>query len=146
MNHAQLEVKVNLINDKVQFSGEAGSNQPVTIDYVPPLGDGQGYTPLELQLMSLAACSGSTVVTLLRRMRKTITGLQVKATGVRRDQHPLSFQTITLEFLLHSPDAEDADVQKAIQMSEEIYCPVWAMLKGNVEVVAKYSIIIESQE
>jgi putative redox protein len=39
--------------------------------------------------------------------------------------------------MLVSPDAADADVQKAIRMSEESLCPVWAMLKGSVEIVSE---------
>ena len=89
--------------------------------------------------MSLAACSGSTIVFLLRRMKKTVTGLKVHAKGIRREKHPTSFETIHLDFTLHSPDANEGDMQKAVQLSEETYCPVWAMLKNNVEVTTKYS-------
>ena len=137
----QLEITVDLTNQKVQFTGVAGSNAAIAIDYTPPLGDGQGYMPLELLLISLAACSGATVATLLRRMRKNISGLKVKAKGLRREVHPTSFHTIFLEFMLNSEDAAAADIQKAIQLSEESYCPVWAMLKNNVEITYEYKII-----
>ncbi len=136
-----LEVSVALTNQKVQFTGVAQSNPAITIDYIPPLGDGQGYMPLELLLISLAACSGSTVATLLRRIGKTVDGLQVKAKGARRQVHPTSFERILLEFRLSSVDATEADLQKAIQLSEETVCPVWAMLKNNVEIGWEYSII-----
>jgi putative redox protein len=136
----QLAVSATLTNEKVQFTGVAQSNPAITIDYTPPLGDGQGYMPLELLLISLAACSGSTVATLLRRFGKTVAGLEVKALGVRRQDHPTSFERILLEFKLSSPDAADADLQKAIQLSEETVCPVWAMLKNNVEIGWEYSI------
>jgi len=136
-----LEVSVALTNQKVQFTGVAQSNPAITIDYITPLGDGQGYMPLELLLISLAACSGSTVATLLRRIGKTVDGLQVKAKGARRQVHPTSFERILLEFRLSSVDATEADLQKAIQLSEETVCPVWAMLKNNVEIGWEYSII-----
>jgi putative redox protein len=137
----QLEVTVDLVNEKVKFTGVAGSNPAITIDYTPPLGDGQGYMPLELLLISLAACSGSTVAALLRKMRKNVSGLKVNAKGTRRVVHPTSFDSIFLEFVLTSPDAEAADIQKAIQLSEEAYCPVWALLKNNVEIAYEYKII-----
>ncbi|AFM40971.1 putative redox protein, regulator of disulfide bond formation [Desulfosporosinus acidiphilus SJ4] len=86
----QLEVSVDLTNQKVQFAGITRSNPAITIDSKPPLGDGQGYTPLELLLISLASCSGTTIVTLLRKMRKNNFGLKVKAKGIRRDQNPSS--------------------------------------------------------
>lgn len=135
MSHEHVEASVALMNDKVQFKGAAGANPPITFDYYPPLGDGQGYTGLEGFLTSLAACSGTAVVFLLRRMHKNIAGCQVHAQGVRRDQHPTCFQKIFLEFVIDSEDVTVADLQKAIQLSEESYCPVWAMIQNNVEVV-----------
>lgn len=137
----ELEITVNLTNEKVQFTGVAGSNPPIICDYTPPVGDGAGYTGLELLLMSLATCSGTAVVHLLRKMRKTITGFEVHAKGIRREQHPMSFEKISLEFTLHSLDTEDVDMQKAVQLSEKSYCPVWAMLKNNVEVIPRYSVV-----
>ncbi len=42
----QLIVNVASLNQKVQFRGVARDNTSITIDYAPPLGDGQGYTSL----------------------------------------------------------------------------------------------------
>jgi len=39
-------------------------------EYEKSIGDGEGFMPLELLLLSLASCSGSTVVSLLRRMKR----------------------------------------------------------------------------
>ena len=137
----QLEVTVNLTNQKVQFTGVSRSNPSITFDYDPPLGDGQGYTGLEMLLMSLAACSGTSIVALLRNMNKSISGFKVNGKGIRRAEHPTSFQKIFLEYTLNSKDAEDKHIQEAIQLSEETYCPVWAMVKNNVEVVTEHKII-----
>lgn len=137
------EVSVRLTNERVQFIGVSPSNpdRPVTFDYQPPIGDGQGYNGLELLLMSLAGCSGTAIVYVLRKMRKTITGLQVHAKGLRRSQPPIKFEKITLEFVVTSPDATEADLQKAAQLAEESGCPVWQMIKNNVEVVSKCTIV-----
>lgn len=138
----ELEVTVNLVNQKVQFIGVSKSNNPaITCDYNPPLGDGQGYTGLELLLMSFAACSGTAMVYLLRKMKKDIAGFKVIAKGIRQETPPLAFQTILLHFELNSKDAVESDLKKAIQLSEESVCPVWAMLKNNVEVLTEYQII-----
>lgn len=132
-----LSVAVDLQGDKVRFSGRARGLPDVCADYFPPLGDGQGYTGLELLLLSLAACSATSVVSLLRRMKRSVAAFRVNARGTRRAQHPTSFERIQLEFVLTSPDADAADLQKAVRMSEESLCPVWAMLKGNVEIVCE---------
>jgi putative redox protein len=141
-NHSE-EIKVKLTNQKVQFTGVSKNNpgRPIKFDYYPPIGDGQGYNGLELLLMSLAGCLGTTVVYLLRQMGKNISGLDIEAKGTRRTQPPIKFEKIDLQFHLNSPDTDAAEIQKAIHLAEESVCPVWQMIKNNVEVVPSYNII-----
>src|SRR5512143_2407919 len=115
------EVTVQLTNQKVQFTGVSKANpeRPVAFDYKAPVGGGQGYNGLELLLMSLSGCSGTSVVYLLRKMGKNVAGFTVNAKGVRRTQPPIKFEKIFLEFIVHSRDAAEADVWKAIRLSEE---------------------------
>ena len=47
----------------------------------------------------------------------------------------MKFQKIFLEFTMISKNTEDVDIQKAIKLAEESVCPVWQMLKNNVEVI-----------
>jgi putative redox protein len=135
-----LTADVTLINDKLHFLGKAGNNEQVHIDYIPPLGDNNGYMSLQLFLVSLASCAGSSVLTFLRRMKKNIQKCDIKASGVRRLEHPTAFESIILEFIIKSDDVLPADLDKVIALSEETYCPVWAMIKGNVPVKTIYTI------
>ncbi len=137
----QLEVTVQSTNQKLGYTTALRSLSPIAIDYIPPLGDGQGYLPLEMLLMSLGACSGGTIGLLLRKMGKTVTGIKVDVRGARRGQHPTSFQRIHLAFTVTSADTKDADMQKSIKLAEESVCPVWAMVKGNAEISTDYKII-----
>ena len=141
MNSNQFEVTVNLTNQKVQFVGVSMSNpdRPIAFDYLPPLGDGQGYRGLELLLMSFTGCVSTAIVYLLRKMGRTISGFKVNAKGIRREQ-PLSIERICLEVILESKDVQDLDIQSAIKQAEEL-SPVWTMLKNNVEVIIEYRII-----
>jgi len=137
----QLTAVATLINDKVKFSGISMDNPEVIIDYVKPIGDGEGYTSLELFLISLATCSGTSVLSLLRKMQKDVSGLKVFANGERREQHPTYFKKILLHFELQSKDAETSNMEKALKISEESICPVWNMVKNNVEISFTYDII-----
>lgn len=123
-----------LVNGKMMFKGTAGEHPPVITDYIPPAGDGEGYMPLELFLVSLSSCLGGALSVLLRKTGKTIDSLSVNAEGVRREQHPTSFEKITLFIRVRSKDITEADVKKAVDISEASVCPVWAMIKGNVKV------------
>ena len=136
----ELSAKV-VFQEKVRFTGQARSEPPVVIDYLPPLGDGAGLMPLELLLLSLAGCSGQTVIGLLRMMEQPVQGLEVKACGQRRDEHPTIFTSIGLEFVVHGADIDPALVSRAIALSEERYSPIWDMLKVGTTITSSFRLI-----
>lgn len=132
-----LRASISLVNDRLMFSGQVEGNPPVTIDYISPLGDDAGYTSLELLLLSLSSCLGSALLTFLRRMQKTILGCEIQATGLRNETHPTGFKHIEMVITLKSNDLAHEEVAKVIKMAEETYCPVWAMVRGNVDIATK---------
>jgi putative redox protein len=135
-----LKASIALINNKLNFTGTVEGNTPVSIDYIAPLGDNLGYTSLELLLLSLSSCLGSAVLTFLRKMNKTITACEIHSEGFRKQEHPTGFSKIVMDIQIKSADVTEADMQKVIKLSEDTYCPVWSMLKGNVEVEVKFKI------
>lgn len=139
----ELTTSIKLLNEKLHFEGKADHNEPVSIDYTPPFGDNLGYTSLELLLLSLSSCIGSSVLIFLRKMKKTITGLEIKSTGIRKEEHPTGFRTISLHLKLISKDIAGSDLEEVIKLSEDTYCPVWNMMKGNVEINVTYDIVPE---
>lgn len=136
------EVSVVLTNDKVQFTGTSKANpgRAIEFDYYPPIGDGDGYIGLELVLMSLAGCSGTAMAFILRRMGKEVGELKVNARGRRTQVPPVKLDQISLEFVLTSGDVTDEDMSKALQLTEEMYCPVWQMIKGNTVIETSYTL------
>lgn len=141
INSAILNTEIKLVNDKIHFIGKAKDNEPVSIDYSSPIGDDLGYTSLELFLLSLSSCIGSSLALLLRKMNKTVSGLEIKAQGLRRTLHPTSFEKITLEIIITSDDITPQAVDRALALSEDSICPVWAMIKNSVEVITNYTIV-----
>ena len=141
MTVQKLETQTTLVNDRVQFSGKARNNPSILMDYFPPLGDGEGYTGLEVLLLSLSGCSGTAIKVLLRKMNKTVEGLTVETSGIRQEEAPFAFSRIDLVYTLKSPDVSVADLEKVIRLTETSMCPVWAMLKGNVEIIENHVLI-----
>jgi len=43
-----------------------------------------------------------------------------------------------LENIFKFPAVSSAEIQKAVKLAEESYCPVWVMLKGNVKIEAGF--------
>lgn len=134
------------LQEKVRFLGQGSGDQSVVIDYPPPLGDDAGLRGgLELLLMSLAACAGQTVVPLLRRMQQPVEGCIVEARGQRRDEHPTVFTDIHLLFSLRGQGLDPVAVQRAINLGESQYCPVWAMLKEGTHITSSIEIVEEKE-
>jgi len=136
----ELQSSIRLVNDKLRFEGMVDGNAPVAIDYIAPLGDDEGYTSLELLLLSLSSCVGSAVLTFLRRMNKTISGCEIQSSGTRREEHPTGFSHIVVDIRLQSPDVSDDDMKKVIALAEDKYCPVYAMVKGNTQVDIRFNV------
>jgi len=131
-----LTVTADMINDKVKFSGVSRDNHEIIIDSI----DGDGYTPLELFLMSMATCSGMTLALLLRRMHKEVAEFKVIASGERRTTPPSYFKSIHLIFELASKDLQASEIEETIKLMEESMCPVWNMVKNNVDISSEYRI------
>lgn len=137
----ELTTTIKLVNDRLNFIGTVGENTPISIDYIPPIGDNLGYTSLELFLLSLTSCLGSAVLTFLRKMNKAITNCEINATGTRRVEHPTGFKEINVDIKLESENISENEMLKVIKMSEETYCPVISMIKGNVNIKVNYKIL-----
>ena len=125
----------------MRFEGKSRSGRTVELDFAPPGEPVEGYTPLELLLASLAACSGQVTAGLLKRMGQEIAGFRVVARGVKKDVHPTVLTSVVLEFEFTGGRLEPASVERALALSEERYCPVWAMLKASVPIKAEYKLL-----
>lgn len=91
--------------------------------------------------MSLASCSGMDVISILRKQRQPVEGLEVRVRGQRRDEHPTVFTTIQIEYVVHGQDVDPATVERAITLSRERYCPVWAMLGHSVAITPMFRVV-----
>jgi len=140
MNNELLKAKIQLINNGIKFSCTSNGNPELITDYYPPLGNNEGYKPLELFLISFGTCISGTIIPLLRLSKKFIDKYSLDIEGIRRKEHPTCFEKIKIMIIVYSKDIEDADLEKAIKMSEDKYCPVWAMIKNNVDVEINYKI------
>lgn len=135
----ELTASISLLNDKLHFEGNVDGNDPVSIDYVPPLGDNLGYTSLELFLLSLSSCVGSAILVLTRKMNKNIIAFNIKSSGIRKEDHPTGFKTIEMTANIKSADLTDAEMDKVLKMIEGI-CPVMSMINDKVEIKINYNI------
>jgi putative redox protein len=118
------------------FLGATGSGHKLLLDSsVEHGGAGSAPTPMELVLLALAGCTGMDVIAMLRKMRQTVTGYEVRVSGDERAaEHPRVYTAITVEHIVRGPALDDAAVARAVALSSTRYCPVSAMLGETARV------------
>ncbi len=102
----------------------------------------QAATPLTVALEATAACSGMDVVSILHKKRRTVLDFHVNAEADLAKTHPHVFERVHLHYVLTSPDAKIADLNRAIELSVTRYCPMVAMLRAaGVEITWEATLI-----
>lgn len=141
MSLPPFEMELELTDQKVNFKAvsKLHPEDPVSFDYPPPLGNGDGFLGLEMLVMSFAGCVSTGIVALLRRTGKSILGYKMNVRGFRCEQ-PLSLEKIHFEVIVESGDLTDEELQNTIKTAEQI-SPVWIAIKNNVQVTPEYQII-----
>ncbi len=95
-------------------------------------GDKEHLGPMELVLSALSGCVAVEVALMIKKRRKTLEAMEIRAEGDRNENPPRSYTAIRLLFIITSPDAEMEEVQKIITLSLEKYCSVADSLKAGI--------------
>jgi len=125
----------------LQFVGTAPSGHAIVMDGDPEVGGSDtAPRPMELLLLGLGGCSGMDVISILRKKRQDITGLEIHIKGERADTYPKKFTTIDLEFIVKGKNISEDAVKRSIELSVNKYCSVKATLEGSATIRSSYKI------
>ena len=135
-----MKVTINQIQG-IALAGKGDSKHWVVMDGPEKFsGLEAGSRPMELFLISLAGCTGMDVVSLLEKMRVKLDDFKMEVEAERAETHPKVFTKIRMEYLLFGKDIDPEKVEKAIDLSQNKYCPASAMLKKTVDITTSYKI------
>lgn len=95
----------------------------------------------DLLTMSLIGCSAYDVVEILEKQRQELHQLKVTAEAQQDDTPPWKFRKIHLRYQVIGKGIELEKAQKAIQLSEEKYCSVYATLRDVVEITHEVEVL-----
>lgn len=123
--------------DNMAFDSQI-DNHTIRIDAPNPLGDDTGPSPKKLLLSSLAGCTGMDVVSLLKKMRVPFSNFEMDVDADLTDEHPKIYSEIRIVYRIFGTQLNKEKVEKAIDLSQEKYCGVSAMLEKNSPI--KYTI------
>lgn len=98
-------------------------------------------TPIELLLVSVAACTAFDVKSILDKKRQDVTDYRVEITGVRSDDHPRKFTGLRVHHIVHGRDVSEKAVSDAIELSDTKYCSVAATVRPTAEITTSFEIV-----
>jgi len=121
-----------------KFVATSPSGHAITVDSDRSSNKAPG--PMELLLLALGACTATDVVSILEKKRQKLESLEVICSGERAADPPTVWTKLEILYRLRG-QLDDAAVKHAIQLSEDKYCSVAAMLKKTAALSWRYEIL-----
>lgn len=98
-------------------------------------GENRGPRPKPLVLSALAGCTGMDVIYVLKKMKIEPTHFSISVNGSLTEEHPKTYEKIHLVYEFRESDNLDQKkVDTAVNLSQEKYCGVSALLKKGAAV------------
>jgi putative redox protein len=99
-----------------------------------------GPGPMEMLLGALGACTSVDVKLILDKKRQKLTSLEVSVSGERAKEPPEVWTKIAIVYRL-SGTLEKKAVRDTIELSQNKYCSVAAMLGKTAKITYRYEIL-----
>lgn len=137
----------------------SNSNYKATIEYAgdeffigtPPSGHAQvidtkgdrraAISPLEMLLVSVAACTAADVISILLKKKQVVTDYKVEVEGDRVDEYPRKFTKFHVHHIVHGRNVSKKAVADAVELSDTKYCSVAATVRPTAEITTSFEII-----
>ncbi|MCD6449316.1 MAG: OsmC family protein [Thermotogaceae bacterium] len=128
------------------FYSRTSSGHDVFMDSSPEVGgNNSAARPMEYFILSLAGCTGMDVVSILSKMKllDKIKSFDIKIEFGRAETHPKVYKWIKVLYVFKVEKGTPHDkIKRAVELSQDKYCSVSAMLKKAVEDFG-YEVIIK---
>jgi putative redox protein len=116
--------------DNDRFVGISTSRHAIVLDAAK---EKTANSPMELVLIGLCGCTGSDVVSILRKKREPFTRLEVRAQAERAPEPPTVYREIKLTYRVGGKVTPKA-MEDAVRLSKDKYCSVSAMLAKTARI------------
>lgn len=121
-----------------QFVAETGSGHHLILD---DAAGASGAKPIELVAVALAGCTAFDVITILRQKHhQKVTGYEVHVEADQAERPPQVFTAVRIRHVVTGMEIDEAALAQAIQLSEEKYCSVGAMIHQTARFETVYEI------
>ncbi len=135
----------NIYKAVIQYAGDEffiGTTPSGHAQAIDTKGDRKSApTPLEMLLVSVAACTAADVVSILEKKRQIVTDYRVEISGERREEHPRAFIKFHVHHIVCGHDVSEQAVAQAVEISDTKYCSVAATVRPTAEITTSFEIV-----
>ena len=128
-----------IAREEFQAALPSGHTVPFDTDRKHNTGPG----PMEMLLGALGACTSVDVVSILEKKRQKLSALEIEISGERAQDPPSVWTKIEMLYRL-SGQLEEKAVRDAIELSQNKYCSVAAMLRKTATITYRFEILPKS--
>ena len=127
--------------DGMAFEAEVNGFK-ITLDAVESVGgQDRGPRPKPLTLVSLAGCTAMDVISILKKMRVEPAYFNVVVDGELTEEHPKYYHKIHTVYEFRGDKLPMEKLEKAVNLSQDRYCGVTAMLEKGAEMTHEIKIL-----
>lgn len=122
-------------NEGLHFTALTESGHKIDMDGPASTGSqSMGARPMETVLAGLGGCSAVDVISLLNKMRQTVTGCRIEIEATRSNDIPAVFTHIHLVYIFSGMELDSTKIDRAVSLSVEKYCSVTRMLEKTARI------------
>jgi putative redox protein len=135
-----MDAKVIWKHEGLLLDGTAANRGQIAL--ASDLDEGKpGFRPMELLAIGLAGCTAMDVLSILQKKRQDVVDFEVRVHTEKADTYPKVWTAAVIEYVVTGRNIDPAAVERAMQLSQETYCPAQNMLGQAVPIELKYTII-----
>lgn len=122
------------------FDGETGGGFRLAIG-TDSEGNAVGARAKELVCLGLGACSGTNLVSLMKKMRQQVERIEIAVEAEQAPEDPMVFTHVVTRYKLYGKAIDPAKVTKALDYIEEKYCGVLHMVNKTARTEYTFEIV-----
>ena len=108
-----------------------------------PMSQPDGVNGADLLPLSLIGCTAWDVIAILQKQRQQVSHFEILAESEREEDPPWRFLKIRIHYRFSGKNLKTEQIRKAIDLTENKYCAIYATLRKAVELVSDIEIIEE---
>jgi len=101
----------------------------------------KGVSASDLLPMALIGCASHDLVSILEKQKQDLRELKVTSDASQDDDPPWRFRKIHIHYQVTGKGIDADKVGKAILLSEEKYCSVYATLRDAIEITHDFEVV-----